>query len=215
MYVPQHFEETDRAVLHALIQAHPLGTWVTPGDDGALIANHVPFLVDAERGEHGTLVAHVARANPVWRSFSRSSDSIVVFQGAHAYVSPSWYPGKQAHGKVVPTWNYAVVHAHGRPQAIDDRDWLLRLVSRLTDTNEAAQARPWKVADAPSDYIDQMLKAIVGIEIPIARLEGKWKLSQNRPEVDRLGVAAGLAARDDAMAAAVAALMRKQVGGAA
>jgi transcriptional regulator len=205
MYIPKHFEETDLGVLHALMRAHPLATWVTTGADGALMANHVPFLVDPDRGEHGTLVAHVARANPVWRAGTRS---IVVFQGAQAYISPSWYPGKQDHGKVVPTWNYAVVHAHGTPRAIEDRNWLLRLVTRLTDTHEAGSAAPWKVADAPADYVDQMLKAIVGIEMPIERIEGKWKLSQNRPAADRLGVADGLAAQGDAQATAMAALIR-------
>jgi transcriptional regulator len=205
MYTPKHFEETDLGVLHALMRAHPLATWVTTDADGVLVANHVPFLVDPDRGEHGTLVAHVARANPVWRTGTRS---IVVFQGAQAYISPSWYPGKQDHGKVVPTWNYAVVHAHGTLRAIEDRDWLLRLVTRLTDTHEAGSAAPWKVADAPADYVDQMLKAIVGIEIPIERIEGKWKVSQNRPAVDRLGVADGLSARGDAQAAAMAALIR-------
>ena len=212
MYLPKHFEENDSAVLRELIGAHPLGTWVTTGDGGELVANHVPFLLDAERGDHGTLVAHVARANPVWKSLARGTESIVVFQGAHVYVSPSWYPSKQEHGKVVPTWNYAVVHVHGRPRAIEDRDWLLRLVTRLTQTHEAANAVPWQVSDAPADYIEQMLKAIVGIEIPITRIEGKWKVSQNRSQADQRGVIAGLEAHDDEASKAMAELIKARVG---
>ena len=204
MYIPKHFEETDRSVLHALIRAQPLGTWVTQVD-GELSAEHIPFLVDATRGEHGTLVAHVARANPAWQAFSKSVDSLVVFQGPQAYITPSWYPSKHATGKAVPTWNYAVVHAHGRPRAIEDREWLLRFVRQLTDVHEAGHALPWKVDDAPADFIDQMLGSIVGIEIPIARLAGKWKVSQNRPKADRMGVVAGLTGRgDDEMASLVA-----------
>jgi transcriptional regulator len=207
MYVPKHFEESDREVLHALIRAHPLGTWVTL-HDGELLANHLPFLLDAERGEHGTLVGHVARANPVWRSFSTTAPSLVVFQGVESYVTPSWYPSKFQQGKVVPTWNYAVVHARGLPRAIEDREWLLRLVNRLTDTHEAAMAKPWQVADAPADFVARQLEAIVGIEIPIARLVGKWKVSQNRLPADRLGVAAGLLARGDEAAAEMASLVK-------
>lgn len=194
MYQPKHHEATDTALLHELIRTYPLGLWVTTSD-GELVANHVPFLLQPDRGPHGTLVCHVARANPVWRQFSTTQRSIVSFQGADAYITPSWYPSKQAHGKAVPTWNYAVVHAHGVPRAIEDRDWLLSHVSALTTSNEAGQATPWHVTDAPADYIDRMLTMIVGIEIPIEILVGKWKVSQNRPEADRLGVVAGLRER--------------------
>lgn len=210
MYTPKHHEESDLAVLHALIRAHPLGTWVTL-DGGELLANHIPFLLDASRGEHGTLVGHVARANGVWQSFSTAVHSVVVFQGAESYITPSWYPSKHAHGKAVPTWNYAVVHAHGLPRAIDDRDWLLRHLNQLTDTHEAVQALPWKVADAPQDFTDRLMQTIVGIEIPIAKLVGKWKVSQNRPEPDKLGVVAGLLARDDAQSRAMADLVGQHV----
>ena len=192
MYIPRHHEETELAVLHALVEAHPLGTWITPGEDGEPIANHVPFLLDRERGELGTLVAHVARANPVWRSFSRTVDSLLIFQGPDAYVTPSWYPGRHADPRVVPTWNYAVVHARGMPRVVDDRDWLLRNVERLTGTHEAGRPAPWRVADAPADYVENLLRAIVGIEIPVSRIVGKWKVSQNRQEIDRRGVVAGL-----------------------
>lgn len=208
MYIPKHHEETDLGVLHALIGAHPLGTWVTQGD-GELIANHVPFLLDPTRGERGTLVAHVARANPVWRSFSATVPSLIAFQGAECYITPSWYPSKRAHGKTVPTWNYAVVHAHGLPRAIEDADWLLRHVNSLTNTHEAKREAPWKVADAPREFVDKMLEAIVGIEIPIARLVGKWKVSQNRPAADKAGVVAGLNERGDADSREMAALVER------
>jgi transcriptional regulator len=210
MYVPAHFAETDPGVLRALVAAHPLATWTTWAD-GEILVNHVPFLLDAERGPHGTLVGHVARANPVWRRFSPTVPSVVVFQGADAYISPSWYPAKQAHGKVVPTWNYALVHAHGIPRAVEDRAWLHAFVTRLTDTHEAKQAAPWRVADAPAEYVDRMLGAIVGIEIPITTLVGKWKVSQNRSRADMQGVAAGLRSSDGAEATGMAALVEANV----
>jgi transcriptional regulator len=208
MYVPKHFEETNAAVLHALIKSHPLGAWVTQTASG-LLANHIPFLLDAERGPHGTLVGHVARVNDVWQEFSATLESVVIFQGVESYITPSWYPSKHAHGKAVPTWNYAVVHAYGLPRAVDDRDWLLKHISQLTDAQEASNALPWKVTDAPREYVERMLDAIVGIEIPIARIVGKWKVSQNRPESDRLGVIAGLMARGDARSKEMASLVNR------
>ena len=210
MYVPKHFEETDVSVLQSLIRAHPLGAWVTQGDD-ELIVNHVPFLMDPTRGALGTLVGHVARANGVWRSFSRTAPSVVVFQGAQAYITPSWYPSKHAHGKAVPTWNYAVVHAHGLPAAVEDKAWLLQHLTQLTDTHEASQALPWKITDAPAEFIDRMLESIVGIEIPIAKLAGKWKVSQNRSDPDKLGVVAGLLAKADEASKDMAALVDEHV----
>ena len=205
-YLPKHFEETNPDTLHALVRAHPLATWVVPQTDGELLVNHIPFLLDADRGPHGTLVGHVARANPVWRALSAAA-TVAVFQGPEAYVSPSWYPSKPVHGKVVPTWNYAGVHAHGTARVFDDRAQLLALVTRLTALHEAPQPQPWQVADAPADYIDTMLGAIIGIEIPVQRWVGKWKVSQNRTMEDRLGVVAGLRARGttetDAMATLV------------
>lgn len=205
MYQPAHFQITDTATMHALIRTHPFGTWATaPG--GALEMNHVPFLLDPDRGPHGTLVGHVARANPVWK---QAAASIVAFQGPQAYVSPSTYPSKHEHGKVVPTWNYAVVHAHGQPRAIEDKTQLLQIVTRLTQVHEAGQGRPWAVSDAPADYIEALLGAIVGIEIPIERLEGKWKVSQNRGAADREGVAQALEATGDAPSQAMARLVRE------
>ena len=208
MYIPKHHEETDRDVLHALIRAHPLGAWATLCD-GELVVNHVPFLLEAAHEANGTLVGHVARANPVWRAFSRTSRSIVSFQGVDAYVTPSWYPTKHAHGRAVPTWNYAVVHVHGVPRVIEDRDWLLCHVTQLTKANEHDQLMPWQVADAPTDYIDRMLDMIVGIEIPVETLVGKWKVSQNRPTADKLGVVDGLTARAGANDARMAALVNR------
>lgn len=208
MYVPKHFEERDITVLHALIRSHPLGGWVTQAE-GALVVNHIPFLVDSEKGEHGTLVGHVARANPVWKSFSREMASLVIFQGPQGYISPSWYPSKHEHGKAVPTWNYAVVHAQGLPRAIEDKDWLLQHVTRLSGVHESGQAVPWSVSDAPTDYIEKMLNAIVGIEIPITTLSGKWKVSQNRPLADKLGAIAGLHGRADSNSREVAALIQR------
>jgi len=191
MYVSTHFEETRVDVLHDLIRAHPLGALVTLSASG-LDANHIPFEVDPDPGPFGTLRGHVARANPVWREFSSAVDALVIFRAAGAYISPSWYPTKQATGKVVPTWNYAVVHAHGALGIIDDRAWLRAFVERLTDRHESGRSDPWKVTDAPADFVEAMLGGIVGIEIPIARLTGKWKVSQNRPAHDRAGVVAGL-----------------------
>ena len=195
--------------MYALIAVHPLGTWVTQGE-GGLIADHVPFLLDRDAGEHGTLVGHVARANPVWRTLGQGMESLVIFQGVQSYITPSWYAAKQEHGKVVPTWNYAVVHAHGTPRATQDRDWLRRLVGRLTDTHEASRAPPWAVTDAPADYIETMLAGIVGIEIPIARIVGKWKVSRNRPAADRQGVVDGLLAKGDEASVAMADEMQRR-----
>ncbi len=196
MYTPKPNEETRVEVMHELIRAHPLGTWTLLGPDD-LLTQHVPFLLDADRGPFGTLVGHVARANPVWRSPPTEVRSVVSFQGPQAYVTPSWYPSKREHGKTVPTWNYAVVHARGVPVFSDDRDWLLAHVTSLTDHHEAAEGTPWAVADAPDDYVAGMLRAIVGVEIPIERLVGKWKTSQNRTQADRAGVVAGLVGRGD------------------
>lgn len=205
MYLPRHFEETRVEVMHALMRAHPLGLLVTHGADG-LQANSIPFLVDAGPAPRGTLVAHVARANPLWRE-ADGTPVLVVFQGPQAYVSPGWYASKAEHGKVVPTWNYIMVQARGRLRAVDDAARLHTLVSRLTATHEAGRDKPWAVDDAPRDYIDATLKAIVGIEIEIEALAGKWKVSQNRSAADREGVAAGLTAQGhddaDAMAEAV------------
>lgn len=208
MYSPKQFSETDLTVLHALIAAHPLGAWVTRAADD-LNANHIPFMLDSTRGKFGTLVAHVARANDVWTAPCATQESLVIFQGSEAYISPSSYPSKQIDGKVVPTWNYAVVHAYGTPRAINDPHWLLQHLADMTGTHEAGKTLPWKLSDAPSDFIDNLLKAIVGIEIPITRISGKWKVSQNRTLPDQLGVMAALMAAGSERSAEMAALVAR------
>lgn len=183
MYLPAHFEESRREVLDALIDAQTFGSLVTHGPNG-LDANHLPFEYDAARGPLGTLRAHVARANPVWREAATAPDALVIFQGPAAYISPSWYPSKHETHRQVPTWNYIVVHAHGRIVVHDDEAFLRGLVGRLTRKMEAGEPTPWKMGDAPADYLTQMLGAIVGIEIEVTKLTGKWKLSQNKTPAD-------------------------------
>ena len=210
MYLPKQFAETRAEVLRALMRAHPLAALVSQGPSG-LAADHLPLILDAERGAHGTLRGHVARANPLWRALGAPGECLAVFQGPQAYVSPNWYPSKHRDGRAVPTWNYAVVHAWGAPRVVEDRDWLRALVGDLTDAHEAFQANPWQVSDAPPDFTERMLEAIVGLEIPISRIEGKWKTSQNRPRADRHGVAAGLEGRGEPSAAAMAALVLERI----
>jgi len=196
MYIPPAFREERIETLHELIRQHPLGLLTTAGASG-LVATPVPFLVYADEGKRGTLRAHVARANPHWRDLQGVAECLVVFLGPQGYITPSWYPSKQETQKVVPTWNYVTVHAWGRPRLVEDAAWLRRQIDDLTHARERARSRPWAVGDAPDDYIAAQMKAIVGIEIPIERIEGKWKLSQNRPEADRAGVVAGLSSPDD------------------
>lgn len=193
MYRPPHFREDRLEVLHALIESHRLGTIVTHGADG-LEANFVPFTLDPSRGPHGTLKAHFARANQQLAAFRERGEALVIFQGAETYITPSWYPTKHEHGKVVPTWNYVVVQAWGSPVVIEDPVWLMAQISELTDANEGKRPAPWAVTDAPDAYVASQLKGIFGIEIEIARIEGKWKTSQNQPEANRVGVAEGLSA---------------------
>ncbi|HEY4030687.1 MAG TPA: FMN-binding negative transcriptional regulator [Caulobacteraceae bacterium] len=196
MYLPPHFREDRIDVLHAAIRAHPLATLVTAGAAG-LEANPIPFLVE-EGGPFGVLQAHLARANGQLAALREGSEALVLFQGPQAYVSPSWYATKAETHKVVPTWNYVAVHCWGKPRVIDDPAWLRALVGRLTVSRENGRAEPWAVEDAPADYVAAQLRGIVGLEIPIARIEGKWKASQNRSQADRAGVATGLG--DDPLA---------------
>jgi transcriptional regulator len=194
MYQPAHFVESRPEVLHRLIREEPFGLLVTDGASG-LAANGVPFLLDPDpAGGPGVLRAHVARANPVWKEARSDRDSLVVFQGPQGYISPAWYPSKAEHGKVVPTWNYVTVQARGTLRAIDDAAWVHAFVTRLTTAHEAVQAKPWAVTDAPPDFVDTMTRAIVGIEITLSALTGKWKVSQNRSAADRAGVVNGLGA---------------------
>ncbi|MBC8119196.1 MAG: FMN-binding negative transcriptional regulator [Burkholderiaceae bacterium] len=211
MYVPTHFAETRVEVLHDLIRTHPFGALVVLASHG-LDANHIPFEIDPHPAPFGTLRGHVARANPVWRDFSLHTDALALFEGPHAYISPGWYPTKHEHGKVVPTWNYAVVHARGPLRVIEDRDWLRQFVEQLTNRYEGSRSDPWKVSDAPPPFIDTLIESIVGIEIPIAQLTGKWKVSQNRPEKDRVGVAHGLMQLAGEANQAMATMVQKKGG---
>jgi transcriptional regulator len=212
VYVPPHFEETRLEVIQSLVHDRPLGALVTLGSQG-LNANHVPFLLDTEPAPHGTLRAHVSRANAAWRDFASEVEALVIFQGIESYISPSWYEVKQETGKVVPTWNYAVVHAYGRLRAIDDPEWLRGFVTRLTDRFEASRAAPWKVTDAPAEYIDKQLRGIVGLELAVTRWIGKWKVNQNRSAADRAGVVSGLRAIGDATARAMADVVEERLDG--
>lgn len=191
MYVPSHFSVSDEQALYRLIREHPLGILVTQGRAG-LDANHVPFELDTTAGERGVLRAHVARANPLWKAVQNGEEVLVIFRAEDAYVTPNWYPSKHEFHKQVPTWNYRIAHACGRISIREDEAFLRALVGRLTLVHEAAQPAPWRMSDAPEDYIEAMLKAIVGLEIAITRLTGKFKLSQNRELRDRLSLGEAL-----------------------
>jgi transcriptional regulator len=207
MYQPPHFREDDRATQIALIRAHPLGLLVTAEASGP-VANLVPFLPVEEDGST-RLLGHVARANPQWKAIRDGAPVLVVFQGVDTYITPSWYETKRETGKVVPTWNYAVVQVRGRARAVEDRDWLRRQVDLITDAHEAPRPDPWSVADAPEAFVAAQLRGIVGIEIEVAAIEGKWKVSQNRPAADIDGVVEGLeAASGSPDASTMAALVR-------
>jgi transcriptional regulator len=194
VHTPKLFQQADIESMQAMMLASPLGALVTSGANG-LIANHIPFELAKEPKPYGRLSGHVARANPLWKdvvSSPKATEVLVIFSGADAYVSPSWYPSKKTSERVVPTWDYVVVHVYGQIRVIEDQRWLRSHVERLTNREESGFERPWAVTDAPSEFVDQMLSAIVGIEIDITRMEGKWKVSQNRSGPDRAGVAAGL-----------------------
>jgi transcriptional regulator len=205
MYVPRHFAEERTEVLHAAIERAEFGTVVTLGAEG-LIATHLPLVLEPADGPLGTLYGHVARANSQWRDHVADVQALAIFLGPHAYVSPAWYATRS---KVVPTWNYLAVHAYGPLRTYDDPVRLRAHVDLLTRRQESARVDPWQVTGQPDDFIASMLKAIVGVEIPIQRLEGKWKMSQNRPEADRLGAMAALSASENAADHAVAAIMRE------
>lgn len=206
MYVPAHFKEQNVAAMHALMRAQPLATLIVLSSDG-LNANHIPLHLSEQPSPFGTLRGHVARANPVWNDHAGEVDALAVFHGPDAYITPSWYATKKDTGKVVPTWNYAVVHASGRLRIIEDAAWLRAQLEALTAHNEAAFQAPWSVADAPRDFTDKLIGAIVGIEIVITKLYGKSKLSQNQPPQNQAGVIEGLHASGERDAAAMAGLI--------
>lgn len=191
MYIPKANEENRLEVLHDLIESHPLASLVTMSPSG-LFASHLPMVLQRKSSTHGLLKAHLSRANKQWRDFQPEVQALAIFSGPQHYISPSWYPEKKETGKVVPTWNYAVVHVYGHLKVIEDPAWLLEHLNALTTVNESAFSEPWQVSDAPTDYVESLLKGIVGLELPIQRIEGKWKASQNQPERNRAGVMEGL-----------------------
>jgi transcriptional regulator len=206
MYLPAHFEETRLDVLHSLVRSHPLATLVTLGGDG-LIANHIPLYLRAMPGQSGSLVGHIARSNPLWKDSDLTVAALAIFQGPQTYISPSWYATKKEHGRVVPTWNYAVVHVHGPLRIIEDAVWIAKQLHELTDHQEAAFPAPWSVDDAPGDYTARLVEALVGIEIPVTRIAGKWKTSQNQPAVNRTSLVHALANSNDPDARVMASLV--------
>ena len=193
MFMPDHFRVEDVAEMHALMRAHPFAALVSMTPSG-LYGTHLPTVLKNE-GTNGTIECHLARANPHWKDLAKGEEAMMIFQGADGYITPNWYATKAATGKAVPTWNYAIVHAYGRPAIMNDKDWLRRHVTELSDQQERSEAHPWKVSDAPESYVDVMLRGIVGFRFEITRLEGKSKMSQNHETQDRLGVIDGLKAR--------------------
>jgi transcriptional regulator len=212
MYLPPLFRNDDLASQHEVMRRHPFAMLVTRSGD-SLVADHIPILIDAQRGEKGTLRAHVARANPLWRTHPKEAEALVVFNGADHYITPSWYATKRETGKVVPTWNYVAVHASGPLIVHDDPDWLRQQIEELTQRQEGERDAPWAVGDAPTDFVASQIKMIVGIEIPIVKIEAKWKVSQNRPAADRTGVVEGLKTEGDDASLAMAALVDERRGG--
>jgi transcriptional regulator len=195
MYIPQHNEEKRIPVLHQLIRAEPLAALVTLTSTG-LVATHLPMVLESAPDTLGVLRGHVSRANPQWRDLDSAVEALAIFSGAQHYITPTWYPGTYEHGKEVPTWNYVVVHAYGPLQIIHDEHWLRAHLEQLTTQSESSVPAPWKLSDAPADFIRTLLNGIVGFELPIHRLEGKWKVSQNRTASEKQGVVAGLTALD-------------------
>jgi len=193
MHLPDHFRVEDVAEMHALMRGRPFAALVSAGPSG-LYGSHLPTVLKDE-GPNGVIECHLARANPHWKDLAAGGEAMMIFQGPEGYITPNWYTTKAQTGKAVPTWNYAIVHAYGRPEVMKDKEWLLRHVSELSDQQERTEAHPWKVSDAPESYVDVMLRGIVGFRFAITRLEGKWKMSQNREPQDRVGVVGGLKAR--------------------
>lgn len=206
MYIPTAFRQEELSALHQQMRACRLPSLVSHGEHG-LLATPLPMLLVEDEGPYGTLYGHFARANPQWKDLAAGAEALVIFQGPEAYVTPSWYAAKAEHGKVVPTWNYINVQARGKVEIFEDAERLLKVVSGLTDLHESDREQPWAVSDAPDDYIAGMLRAIVGFALPIERLDGKWKLGQNRSEQDQNGVREGLLASSDARDQALAGQM--------
>ena len=208
MYLPDHFRVADLPEMHALMRASPLATLVSAGSMG-LYATHLPTVL-RDDGPYGVIECHLARANPHWKDLAEGNDALMIFQGPEGYITPNWYPSKADHGKVVPTWNYAVVHAYGRPEVMEDRSWLRRHVTELTAQQETNEVKPWALSDAPESFIEVMLRGIVGFRFAFTQLEGKWKMSQNRQATDRDGVVRGLRTRRQGDDLEVAELVLRQ-----
>ncbi|MFA6162167.1 MAG: FMN-binding negative transcriptional regulator [Methylobacter sp.] len=210
MYIPPHFEQPDIEVMHDLIRNRPLATLVTLGSDG-INANHIPLHLVPELEPFGVLRGHVARSNPIWSDLESDVDTLTIFHAPDAYISPSWYATKQETGKVVPTWNYTVVHAYGSLRIIDDASWIRSQMEALTTHHEAAFPEPWSVSDAPEDFTEKLIEAVIGIEMVITRLSGKWKISQNQPPQNQHSVIQGLNASGQCEAITMAALVNAGV----
>lgn len=210
MYIPRANQEDRVPILHKLMEDQPFASLITMGSSG-LFASHIPMVLE-QSGVLGRLKCHISRANAQWRDHISSIEALAIFSGSQHYITPSWYPEKQETGKVVPTWNYVVVHAYGYLKVIEDSEWLRAHLEKLTSIHEAESPVPWKISDAPADYIASQMKGIVGLEMTIERLEGKWKVSQNRSERDRKGVAAGLAELNTNGSLAMKALVEERDG---
>lgn len=208
MYIPRANKEDRLPVLHKFMEEQPFASLITVGSSG-LFASHIPMVLE-QNGANGRLKCHISRANPQWRDYTPSVEALAIFSGPHHYITPSWYPEKEETGKVVPTWNYVVVHAYGHLKVMEDGEWLMAHLSKLTNIQEAGFPVPWKVGDAPADYIASIAKGIVGLEMDIERIEGKWKVSQNRSEPDRSGVAKGLAELNTTESLTMKALVEKR-----
>jgi transcriptional regulator len=208
MYQPDHFRVADLPQMHALMRARPLATLVSAGSVG-LYATHLPTVLKDD-GPYGVIECHLARANPHWKDLAEGNEALMIFQGPEGYITPNWYPSKADHGKVVPTWNYAVVHAYGRPEVMEDKNWLRRHVTELTAQQETNEVKPWALSDAPLSFIEVMLRGIIGFSFAFTRLEGKWKMSQNRQATDRNGVVRGLGTRGQGDDLEVAELVLRQ-----
>jgi transcriptional regulator len=208
MYQPDHFRVDDVPQMHGLMRDRPFAALISGA--ASLFASHLPTVLK-EEGPYGLVECHLARANPHWRDLAEGGEALMIFQGPEGYVTPNWYPSKAQHGKAVPTWNYAVVHAYGRPEVMHDPDWLLRHVTELTAQQERGEAKPWLPSDAPATYIASMLRGIVGFRFAITRLEGKWKMSQNRETQDQAGVVKGLTMRGEGDDLALAKIIASQI----
>lgn len=210
MYTPKYDALTDISAMQTHIEQYALGAWVCTSDS-RLTANHIPFVLDRQHDSHGRLLGHVSRANPVWRTLAKEGPSVVMFMGPNAYITPAWYPSKQTHGKVVPTWNYVAVHAHGVARAVEEPSWILDMLNRLTDAQELGRSNRWRVSDAPADYVARKLRSIVGIEITIDQFERRLKISQDEEREDRLGTVEGLMQECSAPAQVLAGMVLREL----